>query len=220
MKIKTKGKCLKCNEVYSPSKAGVHLLRCTCQANDSSTPMVERYLIQVSSAAEPNVYWMFIAISKNSPLKLLDQFLRDTWLECCGHLSEFTIGNRSFMSHTESGNPSQSMKNQIGQLLSPGAQFEYVYDMGSSTDLVLQVTETISAHPQKKIMLLMQNEPPAFPCKSCKLTADTICSLCGETICSSCQNDHSCAVKEEDTYMLMPLVNSPRAGVCGYDGEY
>jgi len=48
--------------------------------------------------------------------------------------------------------------------------------------------------------------------------SETICSLCGGTTCANCCEDHSCAVDEEDTYMLMPLANSPRAGVCGYEG--
>lgn len=37
-------------------------------------------------------YWLIIEISENTSLKELDQFLRDIWLECCGHLSAFEIG--------------------------------------------------------------------------------------------------------------------------------
>ena len=31
----------------------------------------------------------------------LDDFLRAIWLECCGHLSEFTIGGTSYSSEPE-----------------------------------------------------------------------------------------------------------------------
>jgi len=162
---------------------------------------------------------MLVAVPKNLTLGDLDQFLRDAWLECCGHLSEFTIEGRRYISHTESGNPSQSMKKQVGQVLSLGLEFEYVYDMGSSTEFVLQVLEKIEACPQKKVTVLMQNDPPPFSCKICKKQSQIICSLCGDTICNRCSKRHSCAKQEEDTYMLMPLVNSPRTGVCGYEGK-
>ncbi|CDZ80266.1 hypothetical protein BN1013_00773 [Candidatus Rubidus massiliensis] len=213
MKIKTKGKCIKCGEVCNSTQAKNHLLGCITQSAS------EGYLVRVAWAEQPNLYWMFIALSKDISLGKLDQFLRDIWLECCGHLSQFTIGNRRYMSHNESGSPSQSMKNKVGQLFLPGLKFDYTYDMGSSTELELEVIENISTPSQNKISLLMRNDPPIFPCKSCKKTSEIICSLCGDTICTSCSENHSCAVKEEDTYMLMPLVNSPRAGVCGYEGN-
>lgn len=159
-----------------------------------------------------------LLFSKDATLGQLDRFLRDIWLECCGHLSEFTIGGRHYMSHTESGRSSQSMKNTMGQLLSPGLQFRYVYDMGSSTELELEVVGAISACPKREIKLLMRNDPPPFSCASCKKAPEIICSMCGETTCADCSEEHSCAIDEGDTYMLMPLVNSPRAGVCGYEG--
>jgi hypothetical protein len=219
MKIKTKGKCSKCNEDYSPAKGTAHLVGCALQSFQPSPSTTEGYLLRISWAEQPNLYWMFVTIPRNASLSLLDAFLRDVWLECCGHLSQFTIGSRRYMSHTESGNPSQSMKNQIGQVLSPGVKFEYVYDMGSSTDLEIEVIEAVAACPQKKVTVLMKNEPPAFPCESCKKAAEIICSQCGETTCSACSEDHSCVINEGDTYMLMSLANSPRAGVCGYEGK-
>ncbi|OGN63545.1 MAG: hypothetical protein A3E26_02685 [Chlamydiae bacterium RIFCSPHIGHO2_12_FULL_49_32] len=101
-------------------------------------------------------------------------------------------------------------------IYSPGLEFEYVHDMGSSTELVLQVLQTIEACPQKKVTVLMQNDPPPFSYEICKKQSQIICSLCGDTTCNRCSKRHSCAEQEEDTYMLMPLVNSPRTGVCGY----
>jgi hypothetical protein len=91
--------------------------------------------------------------------------------------------------------------------------------MGYSTELVLQVLETIEPCPQKKVIVLMENDPPPFSCEICKKQAQIISSHCGETTCSRCSKRHSCAEQEEDTYMLMPLVNSPRTGVCGYEGK-
>lgn len=219
MKIKTKGKCIKCGEAYSPEKGSSHLLECALQSSQPAQVLTEGYLIRIACATRPKMYWMFVAIPKNASLELLDKFLRDTWLECCGHLSQFTIGSRRIMSHTEPGNPNQSMKNSIGQILSPGMKCEYIYDMGSSTNLELEVIAEITTCPQKKVTMLMLNDPIDRPCESCKKTADTICSSCDATICTSCTKRHPCVFDENDDYILMPLVNSPRAGVCGYVGK-
>ena len=34
-------------------------------------------------------YWLIIECKENTLLQELDQFLRDIWLECCGHMSIF-----------------------------------------------------------------------------------------------------------------------------------
>lgn len=221
MHFKTQGKCVGCKEKYAPAKGKTHLLKCTDALRflRSQAKLEEGYLVRVSWSEQPNMYWMLVAVPKSLTLGDLDQFLRNAWLECCGHLSEFTISGRRYMSHTESGNLSQSMKKQVGQVFAPDLDFEYLYDMGSSTELILQALETIEACPQKKVIVLMQNDPPPFSCEICKKQAQIICSLCGETTCSRCSKRHSCAEQEENTYMLMPLVNSPRTGVCGYEGK-
>ncbi len=218
MKIKTQGKCQQCGEICSPTKATTHLLKCVASSPPPSQSSTGGFLVRVFGSGQPNLYWMYIAIPKDATLGQLDRFLRDIWLECCGHLSEFAIGARRYMSHTESGRPSQSMKNKMGQILSPGMILEYVYDMGSSTELELEVIDQLAACPPKEIALLMRNDPPPFSCTSCKKAPEVICSMCGETTCTDCSEEHSCAVDEGDTYMLMSLVNSPRAGVCGYEG--
>lgn len=221
MRIKTEGKCTGCGEKYTPSKGKTHLLKCAGALKSlcSHAKLEEGYLVRVSSAEVPNMYWMLVAVPKSLSLGALDEFLRDTWLECCGHLSEFTINGRSYMSCTESGNPSQSMKKPVSQFLCLGLKLEYMYDMGSSTELTLEVLEILEACPKKKVTLLMRNEPPLLLCESCKKEAQIICCLCGGTTCRSCKKRHSCAVQEHETYMMMTLVNSPRTGVCGYEGK-
>lgn len=219
MKIKTKGKCAKCNELYAAAKAGAHLLTCALKSDILPQTDTDGYLVRISCAERPDMYWMFATIPKNASLGFLDGFLRGAWLECCGHLSKFTIDGHRYISHTESGNSSQSMKKQIDQLLSPGSTCEYVYDLGSSTYLEIHVVSEVPACPQKKVTIFMQNNPPDFHCELCKKTATNICSICGETICSSCCEQHSCVVDEGGDYILMPIVNSPRSGVCGYIGN-
>lgn len=45
------------------------------------------------------MYWMHLEVSTGVTLADLDQFLRETWLECCGHLSAFEIGRQRYLSH-------------------------------------------------------------------------------------------------------------------------
>ncbi len=221
MQAKTEGKCAGCGGMYTPVKGSTHLLVCAdvLKILRSDAKVTEGYYIHIVWAEYPDMYWMILAIPKNLTLAALDEFLRNEWLECCGHLSEFVLGVRRYMSHTESGDPSQSMQKTIGQVFSPGDEVKYVYDMGSSTNLTLHVLKNTVVCPHKKVTLLMQNEPPLRSCTTCQKQAQIICSFCGETICRKCGKQHACAVQEGDVFMLMPLVNSPRAGVCGYEGK-
>jgi hypothetical protein len=156
MKIKTKGKCTQCGQVYSQVQAKAHLLDCLAQSISHSRSTTEGYLTKISGGGQRTLYWMFVTVPKDAPLRLLDQFLRDTWLECCGHLSQFTIDTHRYISHTESGNPSQFMERKISQILSLGEKFKYVYDFGSSTDLELEETilRIFPAKVVKKCLIL------------------------------------------------------------------
>ena len=220
MMIKTKGKCLTCHEEYAPPRATTHLKGCSIKSWEPSRSMKEGFLARISWDEEPNLYWMFVTLPKTSSLEMLDHFLRKTWLECCGHLSCFRIGRREYYSRTESGNPSRLMLKKISQVLAVGDKCQYLYDFGSSTYLKIDIIQASPACPQRKVTLLMKNDPPDFPCESCDKKSSVICSMCGSTACSLCSKKHSCVIEEEDSYMLMPLVNSPRAGVCGYDGHF
>lgn len=45
--------------------------------------------IQVVDYYAPD-YWLHLKVNSNTSLGTLDQFLRNIWLECCGHLSAFS----------------------------------------------------------------------------------------------------------------------------------
>src|SRR5260370_2052439 len=46
-------------------------------------------------------YWMHLEIPALELLFTLDRFLRDVWVECCGHLSAFEIGGISYSDEPE-----------------------------------------------------------------------------------------------------------------------
>jgi hypothetical protein len=69
---------------------------------------------------------------------------------------------------------------------------------------------------KKKVEILARNDPPEIKCSHCDNLAAHICVECDYDncwLCDDCAEDHECG---ED--MLLPVVNSPRTGVCGYVG--
>lgn len=67
----------------------------------SGRPSQKIFHVVVEGKYDPQ-YWLHLDVAGNAQLEDLDQFLRDIWLECCGHLSAFRIGKDSYSSHLES----------------------------------------------------------------------------------------------------------------------
>ncbi len=154
----------------------------------------------------------------------LDAFLRKIWLECCGHLSCFTICGERFASHPMDDDEmfglmdmrENSMKHKINKVLEEKSKFEHEYDYGSTTELKLRVVGIRDANIKSaKITLLARNEPLEWECMKCGKPATQVHAVgwgadCDSVFCDKCMH------KEEDEEMFLPLVNSPRTGVCGY----
>jgi hypothetical protein len=137
----------------------------------------------------------------------LDMFLRDTWLECCGHMSGFSAGEEEI-----------DMNEKLSDILSPGQTWLYEYDFGSTTELLLKVVSEFKGTLKKgKVEILVRNEAPQIICNQCEKSATTICTECiydnQGWLCDDCARKHYC-----DEEMFLPVVNSPRTGVCAYAG--
>src|SRR6266496_258958 len=107
----------------------------------------------------------------------------------------------------------------LDQVLHPGQTCSYEYDFGSTTELTLKVISEREVPAKKKaIEILARNNLPTVPCDVCGKPATNTCTQCiyedKGWLCDACAKDHECG--EE---MLWPMVNSPRAGVCGYTGQ-
>lgn len=141
-------------------------------------------------------------------------------MECCGHLSQFDFQGASYVSNAVAARDHgcRSMKVALGNLLRPGLQFFHQYDFGSPTDLSLTVkSKRTLPRARKPIQLLARNEPPAVHCSVRGAPATQVCTEClyecTGWLCGRCAGDHECG--EE---LLLPVVNSPRVGTCGYSG--
>ncbi|HYU76674.1 MAG TPA: hypothetical protein VEL31_28735, partial [Ktedonobacteraceae bacterium] len=193
----------------------------------TSTPSLPKsqkgkgFLLLVEGYRMPE-YWMYLEAPAQATLGDLDKLLRNTWLECCGHLSAFEIAGVSYSSDAEMasgwGSGDKSMKIKLDKALEPGMKFSHEYDFGTTTELSLKVfSERESEVKGKSIRILARNEAPVILCQSCGKPATEVCSQCvydGEGwLCEECAEDHECG--EE---MFLPVVNSPRVGMCGYTG--
>ena len=217
----SEGKCLICGNVFSKRAMSGHLEKCIQKIE---TPMGkgrlwegEIFHIRVEGRDSPQ-YWLNIEASAKATLKDIDKFLREIWLECCGHLSAFTIGEVSYSSHPDRYSNERGMNIALWKVLEMGLKFHHEYDFGTTTDLTLKVVSGRSGKIKGKVCLLARNEAPSINCSLCGKPASDVCTECiwednGAWLCEDCAEKHECG---ED--MLLPVVNSPRVGMCGYTG--
>lgn len=219
MKKSTEGVCRFCLQTFSGSAMGRHLSACrTKKERDaeeaSGAKKVERiFRIKVSAYGE---FWLHLEMKASSKLSDLDRFLRSIWLECCGHLSQFTIHGEAYVPTDEDPEDigAESMEVQLGSVLRVKDKFEYAYDFGSTTHLKGQIVSEREGTLKEKVRILARNRIPEVACTHCGKPATRYCTDCEEFYCRACLPEHGC---EEG--MAVPLVNSPRMGVCGYTGE-
>ena len=224
----SKGTCTFCHGEFSKASMTRHLESCEqrvaiqAEARSHQQAQKTRAFHLVVEGYRLPMYWMHLEVSAGTTLATLDHFLRDTWLECCGHLSAFTIGGVRYSVDAaiyEWDMGSKNMQVPLDQVLHPGQTCSYEYDFGSTTELTLKVISEQEVPAKKKaIEILARNNLPTVPCDVCGKPATTTCTQCiyedKGWLCDACAKDHECG--EE---MLWPMVNSPRAGVCGYTGQ-
>ncbi|MFH1930858.1 MAG: hypothetical protein ABIN18_04610 [Pseudomonadota bacterium] len=208
-----KATCLLCKSKYTGTGMTKHLQSClpkslenqSKQQNFKSQPF---FHILVKGYYSPG-YWLHLKVASNCKLEDLDQFLRDTWLECCGHLSAFSYQRNEL-----------GMGRKLKDVLRPGMELLHEYDFGTTTEILVKALGEYEGLIEKNnpVAILSRNEAPEIPCDECgKAPAVQICTECqwegGGWLCQSCAENHECS--EE---MFLPVVNSPRTGVCGYTG--
>jgi|GEM_PF-2493609 hypothetical protein len=133
-----------------------------------------------------------------------------------GHLSAFEIDGVEYYSEPEN---ERGMHFKLGRVLSVGMEFYHIYDFGTSTELRLEVVGERMGTLKEKVRILARNDPPHVRC-DCSEKASWVCPVCLMEkmdedcyFCDECAKEHECG--EE---ILLPVVNSPRCGVCGYEG--
>ncbi len=217
----TRGTCNYCNKLYSKTGMTKHVGSCEQRKAivKKKTGTQKRHFYIVVQDRYGADYWMHLKVSERGTLTTLDEFLRDVWVECCGHLSCFTIEDNRYSSYPDGEFTEESMDCQLGEVLDVGMKVLYEYDFGSTTELILNVVgEILEAPKGNPIQIMARNEAPVHKCSVCGAQATEICCECIDEdkgwLCDTCASKHECG---ED--MLLPVVNSPRMGVCGYAGS-
>ena len=159
-------------------------------------------------------FWLHLEVNGLATLNDLDYYLRAIWLECCGHLSLFSVDGWS----SDEIQPGQTVE----QAFSPGLELTHIYDFGTSNYTRIEALDVRDGKPTtaNPVVLMARNSPPDRRCTDCGQPASEWCMECvfehdaPGTLCEL----HSESHPHEDYGDTLPIVNSPRSSTCGYDG--
>jgi hypothetical protein len=211
------GKCVFCGSEGARSGMTRHLGACKAWqaaiANADAAPGEPMQLYHLrAQTAWSGPYFLDLEVRGSSRLEALDRYLRAIWLECCGHLSDFCSADWRVK---------VPKSRNISDVFAPDVELTHHYDFGTTSVTVVKCVgarrgQPLSPHP---IFLMARNMPPEIDCDECAKPATHLCQECeGEYgnpgwLCEKHARKHSHGFDE-----MLPIVNSPRMGMCGYDG--
>ncbi len=165
------------------------------------------------------LFWVYVTADASIALLSVDWALRNLWLECCGHMSAFSDISVMYLEHPESGLPGMGstelgMDVSLKKAMQSAETLKYEYDFGSTTQLTIRrLAENVSPVNDENLAVLARNDLPQINCLVCEKPATILMveDWEPEPYCEACWSD-------SDERMTLPVINSPRMGVCGYDG--
>ncbi|MCP4540447.1 MAG: hypothetical protein GY832_25185 [Chloroflexi bacterium] len=218
-KKQTRGKCVFCEREMTKGGLSKHLKTCPQRMdaihkiNSESGKEQAIYHLQAQDAWHGD-FWLHLEMRDSATLEDLDHYLRWIWLECCGHMSRFSTGGW--------GSGEISKQRRIEQIFMPDLELTHIYDFGTESETRIKMIgarkgKPLTPHP---IFLMARNDQPEAQCVECDKPASRLCIECiyemdePGTLCETHAEDHPHYNYGEP----MVLVNSPRTGMCGYDG--
>ena len=219
MAKQSKGKCAFCGQEIAKSSAAKHLATCAswqaAMAKAEGSKRKSETLYHLRAQAQGQVqFWLNLEMRGLAALKELDHYLREIWLECCGHMSQFSYGGW--------GGQEIGMGGTIAKAFEYQDELTHIYDFGTESVTLIKMVgvregKPVTSHP---ITLLLRNVPPTYECQECQQPAAWLCMECvieddaQGILCDLHAENHP-----HDNYgEPIPLVNSPRLGLCGYEG--
>lgn len=236
--MKSEGKCFFCNKIFAQRSISQHLLTHLRKKENeySGKKRGVSFLVKVKAEDMFLILW----VDGKTTYGEIDLFLGNIWLDCCGHLSSFTekpskpgneynpesVGN--FLKGMVFGNDDSddylcegeiNKETTISDNYSKGKKIKYDYDFGSTTSLDIILADKINIPATSSIVLLSRNEPLEILCNKCKKKAAVeICTIHYDVFCEDCVQKHKKECSDFEDYASLPVVNSPRMGVCAYEG--
>jgi len=218
-KLHSEGQCVYCKTKYSKSGMSRHLSTHLKKIEKETSVKNKAFHLYVPAAE----MFLHLFVNGNTTLDSLDSFLRAIWLECCGHMSSFKIKGKEYDYDWDATDFGEKMTQKVNKVFTKGQILEYDYDFGSTTSFGIKVVNEYNIKVSEGILLLSRNEPLPILCHSCKKKpASEICSVHmyeGECLfCRSCAYKHEKSCPDFEDYANLAVVNSPRMGVCAYEG--
>lgn len=159
-------------------------------------------------------FWLDAEVRGGATLADLDQYLRAIWLECCGHMSRFSAGGWR--------GREVPFGRRVDKAFADGVELTHIYDFGTESVTLVKSVGRRDAGPlsARPLVLMARNLAPEVTCMECDQPATHFCQECriehdsSGALCAKHAKHHP----HEDYGEPIEIVNSPRLGLCGYDG--
>ncbi len=215
----TRGECVFCKRQMTKGGLSKHLSTCEKRqeainkANKKSGKAQELYHLRVQDAWQGD-FWLHLEMNGTAKLKDLDNYLRAIWLECCGHMSQFSLGG--------GGTREVPQEARASEVFNAGLELTHVYDFGTPSESLIKVMnvnkgKALTEHP---ILLMARNDLPEEKCMECNKLATWFCMECvyeDDQPGMLCEK-HAKGHPHSGYGGPVPFINSPRLGMCGYEG--
>ncbi len=215
----SRGQCKYCGDVLSKSQMTRHLANCPRRQeqiikNEGRSGGKEMlYYLRVQDVGRGD-FWLDLEMRGSATLKTLDVYLRAIWLECCGHLSRFSLNGWQGQEIAK--------RRTANEVFEPGLELTHIYDFGTSSVTLIRVIATREGKPNTRhpLALMARNVPPEAKCIECEQAAAWLCMECviEDEVWGTLCNEHVETHPHDNYGEPVPLVNSPRVGLCGYVG--
>jgi len=219
-KKQLKGMCAYCGTEIAKRASIRHLASCAgrrdiiakTQSGKGASELFYHLRIQ---AVDRDDFWLDLEMCGFDELEYLDSYLKSIWLECCGHFSQFSSGGKRQYREIP-------MNLNIGEVFLPGVKVMHTYDFGTPSKTLIKAVgaregKPTTSHP---VALMARNVMPDYKCVECGEKAASLCMGCRikkgawKTLC----NNHAKMHTHDGYGGPMPLLNSPRLGMCAYNG--
>jgi hypothetical protein len=220
-KPQSRGTCHYCGDEITRRSVAKHLAQCTQRAGmirfaeAGKQPVETLWYLQIQDAHNKE-FWLHLEMRGSATLEKLDAYLRAIWLECCGHMSKFTIGGW--------GSLDVGKSRKADDVFAKEAALLHLYDFGttSETEIHAAGSRTGRAPDRYAIAQMARNKMPEMRCRDCGSPATHLCIEClyeatKEGAWFLCEK-HVKTHPHDEYGEPVALVNSPRVGMCGYEG--
>jgi hypothetical protein len=158
----SRGKCQYCGEETAKSGMSRHLAKCEERAkaiqtaNAGNQPEETLWHLRVQDAYAKD-FWLDLEMRGPATLQKLDAYLRAIWLECCGHLSKFTVGGW--------GGYDVGKARKADDVFSKVSDLIHLYDFGTTSETKIHVVGLRKGKALTKhaIVLMARNNMPQPP---------------------------------------------------------